>query len=129
MNEFSLDIKENVKVARRHQLMQVLCRYPRITVGEVGRKSGLSKTYCYNLLQAMEYRGLVSKERRIVNGQESVKYQTAFDAIVSGGAHVLELSHGEHEAMKQAAERGMKAAEWYGYSRGEELVAAQLVLF
>lgn len=120
---------ESRKIARQHQIMQVLCKYPRITVGEVARKTGLSKTYCFNLLQGMLYRGLVATVKgRARAGQDTRLYVTAYDHLIAGG-EVPELDENEVVNMMEAWSRGQVAQEWYGYTHGNETVALQELLF
>jgi hypothetical protein len=127
--EFAMN-PESREVMRRHQIMRVLCKYPRITVGEVGRKTGLSKTYCWNLIEGMIYRGLVVDQKGGQHrGVDTRVYLTAYDHVKSGG-NVPELEESEITAMVFAQSQGMGAAQWYGYaSAGDEIAPIQEMLF
>jgi len=112
--EFSFN-PESIKLMRQHQIMRVLIKYPRITVGEVGRKAGLSKTYCHNLLEGMLYRGLVVDQKGGQHrGLDMRVYLTAYDHVKAGG-NVPELEESEIGAMMVAVQNGLTASEWYGY--------------
>lgn len=126
--EFGMNV-ESIVVMRRHQIMRVLCKYPRVTVGEVGRKTGLSKTYCWNLLEGMIYRGLVTSVKGGKHrGVDTRVFMTAYDALREG-EQVLELGESEVALMRMAHAQGTKAAEWYGYASGDTLTVTQELLF
>jgi hypothetical protein len=126
--EFSMNV-DSIKVMRQHQIMRVLVKYPRITVGEVSRKTGLSKTYCFNLLQGMIYRGLVATiQGRARAGQDTRLYQTAFDHTAQG-LDVPELSGDEKIAMALHRQDGLNACDWYGYPKEGQITVTQELLF
>lgn len=126
--EFGVSVETRATL-RQHQIMQCLCKYPRITVGEVGRKTGLSKTYCFNLLHDMIVRGLVvAVAGRKIRGIDTRLYMTAFDYVKAGGTPEFTSGH-EIGGMILAITENMGASQWYGYSNGTENVPLQTSMF